>query len=247
MSNTPESTPTTPSNKEVPLAPACLIVVIFFCVIMSVVCAFLSWYINQNQSETAARALREQLIPWIEQSALEPTDKSAISSELADLATQMDSKSLNEGELRRLRFCLTDNPVLMWGFVQAAVGKIEQSTELTDLEKEQARLTADRLLRLVSESKLTRSALEFILQTVTLARSDGSGLVVKDNPTTDDLRTFMKRGAEQADGLKSAPEPYEKSPAQVFHMMVEAALEEPSQEKNKKEIEEPKKEANTEE
>jgi hypothetical protein len=235
MSENKESTTTPETNKEVPLAPACLIVVIIFSVIMSVVCAFLSWYLNQNQSENAARALREQLIPWVEQSALEPTDKESISSELGELARQMDSKELNEGELRRLRFCLTDNPVLMWGFVQAAVGKIEQSSELTDLEKEQARLTADRLLRLVEESKLTRSALEFTLQTVTLAKSDRSGLVVKDNPTTDDLRTFMKRGAQQADGLKASTEPYDKSPAQVFHMMIDAAMEEPKMEEPKKE------------
>lgn len=226
MSSNTETTQTV-ENKEVPLAPACLVVVIIFSVIMSVVCAGLSWYLNQNQSENAARALREQLIPWVQQSALEPTDKEAISAELNQLAVQMDSKDLNEGELRRLRFCLTDNPVLLWGFVQAAVGKIESSSELTDIEKEQARLTADRLLRLVAERKLTRSALEFSLQTVTLARSDGSGLVVKDNPTTDDLRTFVKRGAQQADGLQSSKEPYEKSPAQVFHMMIESALEDP--------------------
>lgn len=227
MSDNPETTAAPETNKEVPLAPACLIVVIIFAVIMSVVCAFLSWYINQNQSENAARALKEQLIPWVEQSALEPTDKAAISSELNELARQMEAKELNEGELRRLRFCLTDNPVLMWGFVQAAVGKIQQSTELTELEKEQASQTADRLLRLVSEAKLTRSALEFTLQTVTLARSDGSGLVVKDNPTTEDLRTFIKRGAQQADGLKASTEAYDKSPAQVFRMMLDAAMEEP--------------------
>lgn len=230
MSDTPE-TAQTPENKEVPLAPACLVVVIIFSVIMSVLCAFLSWYLNQNQSENAARALREQLIPWVQQSPLEPTDKEAISSELNQLAAQMDAKELNEGELRRLRFCLTDNPVLLWGFVQAAVGKIERSSELTDIEKEQARLTADRLLRLVAERKLTRSALEFSLQPVTLARSDGSGLVVKDNPTTEDLRMFVKRGAQQADGQQASKDTYEKSPAQVFHMMIESALEEPKPEK----------------
>jgi len=227
MSDNPESSPDPGPNKEVPLAPACLIVVIFFSVTMSVVCAFLSWYLNQNQSENAALALREQLIPWVEKSALEPTDKETICGELNELARQMDSKELTVYQLTQLRFCLTDNPVLLWGFVQAAVGKIERSSELTDLEKEQARLTSDRLLRLVDEGALTRSALEFALQTVTLARSDRSGLVVKDNPTLEDLRTFMKRGAELADGLKGSVEPYEKSPAQVFRMMLDRALADP--------------------
>jgi hypothetical protein len=37
----------------------------------------------------------------------------------------------------------------------------------------------------------------------------------------------MKRGAEQADGLKASTEPYEKSPAQVFRMMLDRALAEP--------------------
>ena len=223
MSDNTETT-AVESEKEVPLAPACMVVVIIACVVMSVLCAFGSWYFSQNEHLNAARALREQLVPWVQQSPLEPTDKATIIDELSELAMQMENKELDPGQLRRLRFRLTDNPVLLWGFVQAAIGKINQSSELTEIEKEQANLTADRLLRLVSENKLTRSALEFILQTVTLARSDGSGLVVKDNPTTEELRTFVKRGTDQADGLRSPSEPFNKSPSQIFVMMVTDAL-----------------------
>lgn len=226
-----ENTPET-ENKEqgqVSLVPACLVVLMLLGVILSVFCAFGSWYINQNQPAIAARSIREQLIPWVEQSPLEPTDKSAIVDELQTLTGQIEAGQLDEGQLRRLRFRLQDNPALLWGFVQATLGAFEKSTELTSLEKEQAQKTADRLLSMVSDGKLTRSALEFILQSVTLAKSDRSGLVVKENPSTDDLRQFLKRGSEQADAANASTEPFDKSPSQVFMLMIDEALAPPAE------------------
>jgi hypothetical protein len=82
---------------------------------------------------------------------------------------------------------------------------------------------------MVSDGKLTRSALEFILQSVTLAKSDRSGLVVKENPSTDDLRQFLKRGSEQADAAKASTEPFDKSPSQVFMLMIDEALAPPAE------------------
>jgi hypothetical protein len=218
------------TNDSVSLVPACLVVLMFVGVILSVTCAAASYFINQNQSLIASRSIREQLIPWVEQSPLEATDKSTIIDELNEITRQIDEEQLDEAQLRRLRFRLTDNPALMWGYVQAALGAVAASTELTELEKEQASRTSERLLRLVSEGKLTRSALEFVLQSVTLAKSDRSGLVVKENPSTDDLRQFIKRGGEQADGLKASLEPFDKSPSQVFLMMIDDALAPPAPE-----------------
>ncbi len=224
------STPQTGTNDSVSLIPACLVVLMFVGVVLSVTCAAASYFLNQNQSLIAARSIREQLIPWVEQSPLEATDKSTIVDELNELTRQMDEGQLDDTQLRRLRFRLTDNPALMWGFVQAALGAIASSTELTELEKEQATRTCERLLRLVSEGKLTRSALEFVLQSVTLAKSDRSGLVVKENPSLEDLRQFIKRGGEQADGLKASLERFDKSPSQVFLMMMDDALAPPAPE-----------------
>jgi hypothetical protein len=212
--------------KDVPLGPACFVVFIFGLVILCVAVAIMSFLLTGKQGGRAAYAVREQLIPWVDQSELSQTDQVAIIEDLTALASQMEQDKLTSRQLTRLGVRLSDSPILQWGVVEEINRRAQASKGLTEQEKTDFERVCDRWLRAAGEGKLSMNEMEFTLQTT--ARKDGrSGrLTLKDEVDDDQLREVYRRILAICEKYKIALEPYEKSVSQVFKLMIEDGLAE---------------------
>jgi len=211
-------------NSEPSLGPACLVVTILSLAAFSAVCGIGSWFVFSNQPALAVKAIEKQLIPWVEGSQLAPNDKQSIVIQLNDLSERVESGTLDKTQLRRLRNCLQDNPVLLWGGIQSIESQAAASG-LTETEVESLLRLNQRLLRLIAERKIGRRDLEFCLQEVSEVRSDRSHLLVRSNLQADQIRSFMRRAESLLSQGNIPNEPYEKTPAEAFEILVKAALD----------------------
>lgn len=222
------SSSTNAEQKEPSLGPACLVVSILSLAVFSSVCAFGSWIVFSDQFPLAEKAVSTQLIPWVESSQLAEDDKRAILLELKGLLPVLQNREIDSTQLLRLRNCLQDNPVLLWGNVQSIVAQGKEAglseTELTTLDR-----IDDRLLRMAAERKLSRRDLEFTIQDFSDVRQDGLGLEVRTNLTADEIRLFMKRAEELLESNQVPNEAYDKTPAECFEILVDGSLEVPKE------------------
>jgi hypothetical protein len=219
--------------KEPSLGPACLVIAILSLAVFFAVCAFGSWIMFADQYQYAAPAITEQLIPWVEQSSLATADRESILLQLEDLLPKIRNKEMTSKQLYRLRNCLQDNPVLLWGVVQDVQSQAKKlSAEggggaegMTAVELEALDRIEDRLLRAAAERKIGRMDLEIALQTCAVLAQDQSGLEVKPDLTPTQIREFMTRAEQLIKNQNIPNEPFEKTPAEAFEALVRAALE----------------------
>lgn len=210
-------------QKQVSLGPACLVFVIFGLIGMSVFMVAISWIMMGKESEMAAKAIETLLIPWVEESLLEKTDKDAILEELNGLLVDIKDEKLNERQLLRLKLRITETPILQWGVVQQVLDRISKS-ELTDKEKQTAMEEGDRLMRGVAEGKITMQQLGFMCQKVASQERKTGRLQILPETELSDLREFIRRAASICDTIKIPREPYPSTPRQVFHRLIVEAL-----------------------
>jgi hypothetical protein len=210
-------------SREPSLGPACMVVSILGLAAFSALCGLGSWLVFSNQYPIAVKSIEKQLIPWVEGSQLAPDDKASIVSQLESLIGRLESQSIDKSQLVRLRNCLQDNPVLLWGGIQS----IEQQAAgagLTETEVESLIRLNQRFLRMATERKMGRRDLEFTLQELSSVRSDRSTLVVRGDLTAEQIRSFMTRAESLVARANIPNEPYEKTPAEAFALLLDAAL-----------------------
>lgn len=211
---------------DVSLGPACLVVSIFGLAFLCIVVAFMSFMLIGKQGGRAAYALREQLIPWVDQSDLSKTDQTMIIDELQGLASQMERNELTARQLTRLNARLSDSTILQWGVVEETVRAVRASDAFTTEEKEDIARTADRWLRCAGEGRLSMTEMEFAYQGCGLKEPKTGRLSLRKDVTPEQLREFHRRVLAICDKYKISREPFEKSVSQVFHMMIEDGLAE---------------------
>jgi hypothetical protein len=221
------------THKEPSLGPACLVVSIVMLAVLSAVCAFGSWMVFSNQSDLAVKAVEKQLIPWIESSQLADQDRTEIISRLQGLVPGLKEGKYNKDQLNRLRNLLQDNPIFLWGGVQA-IERQAQTIGLTDPEVQSLIRTNQRLLRTAVDRKLGRSDLEFAIQKIAEVREDGATLEVRSDLTPDLIRGYIQRAETVLKRFEVPNEPFDKTPAQAFDMLLEYALSPPGPESSTK-------------
>lgn len=212
--------------REPSLGPACLVIAILTLAVLSAVCGIGSWLMFSDQYPYAVKGITQQLIPWVETSQLAEQDKRSIVRQLEDLIPILQARQIDTQQLSRLHFCLQDNPILLWGGVQSIVLQAPQAglsdTELTALER-----ITQRLMWLATDRQLGRRDLEFTLQNCSQVREDGANIEVKTDLTATQIRDFMTRAEQLIAKLQAPDEPYEKTPAEGFAILIDKALHPP--------------------
>jgi hypothetical protein len=210
---------------EVSLGPACFVIVIFFLIAVSLFFVYMSIVMMGNSGKRASRAIREQLIPWIEQSHLGQSDRKNVIDRLETLTESMDREELSSRQLSRLNARLSESSILQWGTVEK-LQQIAQSSELTEGEKSEFTRLCDRWLRCASEGKLSMQDMEFALQQVCTKAMPSGRLDPKPDIDLEKLREFMRRVGQICERFKIPDEDYTKSVSQVFQQMIEDGLNE---------------------
>lgn len=218
-------------HKEPSLGPACLVVSILMLATFCAVCGIGSWFMFSDQFPLAQRGIQEQLIPWIEQSELASSDKESIVRQLQGLLPALRDRKLDAQQLSRLRNCLQDNPVFLWGVVQSIQAQAAELVKnsatkdgLTEVELTALKRTSGRLLRSAAERKLSRTDLEFAVQSSSILRKDGTGIESKPNLDAENVRQFMARAEQLLKTQQISDEPFEKSPGEALETLLRAAL-----------------------
>lgn len=219
-----ESTPATAERlREPSLGPACLVIAILTTAVFFAFCAFGSFFFFSDQPALAERGISEQLIPWVERSNLSPIDKRQILSDLQDTVEKVKSRTLTSLQLSRLKNALEDNPVLLWGTVEAVLGQAADAG-MPEVEIEAGRRVVQRLLRSAAERKLGRNDLMYQLEACTHASADGQGLEANRPLNSQQIHDFLVRAERFVNAREVANEPYEKTVPEVFRGIIEEAL-----------------------
>jgi hypothetical protein len=203
-----------------------LVVAVVAMMFVCIAVAYMSFMLTGNQGPRAARALREQLIPWVDDSALSKTDQTAIIDELNDLSSKMERGELTSRQLSRLGIRMTDSTVLQWGIVEDTLRYVKASPGFNDEEKEDIQKTCDRWLRCASEGRLSMTEMEFAFQSAGLKEPRSGRLSLRKDVTDDQIREFHRRVLGICEKYKISSEPFERSVSQVFHMLMEDGLAE---------------------
>ena len=206
----------------VPLGPACSVLAIFLLLIVSVGAVVISAFLLGSQSERAVAALRQQLIPWVEQSSLRERDRNQIVDELEALVIDLENDRLNSRQLTRLKVSLEDAPILQWGTVQR-LNEATESSGLTEQEKAAVARESNRLLRMVMAGQLGMQKLEFLLQPVsTKNRLDGR-LTLNEDVDDAAIQEFLLRATTTLDRFEVDEQPLEMTVPQVFRHLLDEA------------------------
>lgn len=212
-----------PQPKEPSLGPACLVVSILGLATLCAVCAFGSFFMFSDQYPLATRSIEQQLIPWVETSQLSEVDRKAIVGELQRLLPMLEQRTIDKQQLTRLRNCLQDNPVLLWGGIESIQQQAQQSG-LTETEQAALERISQRLLRGSADRKLSRNDVEFTIQNCSRVRERGQSLEVLNPLSDEQIREFLQR-AEQVVERNGIPnEPYDSSAGEAFRLLIDAAL-----------------------
>jgi hypothetical protein len=212
---------------EPSLGPACLVVTILSLAAFTAICGIASWFVFANQPELAKKAIEKTLVPWVEKSQLSPADKESIVNQLEGLVVRLENDEFSKQELTRLRNCLQDNPVLLWGEIQS-IEYQAAGAGLTDTEVETLRRVNQRLLRMATERTLGRNDIEFTIQQLSEVSEQGDSLEVRSDLTAEQIRQYMQRAENLFVRSKVPNEPFEKTPAQAFEILIKAALNVPT-------------------
>lgn len=218
--NTPDNEE---EHKEPSLGPACLVVAILGLAMICIVCGFGSFFMFRDQHKIARKAIDTQLIPWIETSQLSDGDQASITSQLETLVPTITKEKMNSRQLTRLRNCLQDNPVLLWGGIELIQAQAAEAG-LSPTEEETLKRVSDRLLRAAAERKIGRNDVEFTIQQCSVVRPKAQSLDVVTPLTAEQIREFMKRAEDIVEAREIPNEPYDKSASQAFRILLEDAL-----------------------
>jgi hypothetical protein len=210
-------------QKDVSLGPACLIVVVILALCLSIGVIAMAAMMSGNQGKRAAYSVREQIIPWVEQSSLSKTDRQNIVERLTNLSDDMEREELTTRQLSRLVLRLTDSPILQWGIVEQLI-QAAMGSSMTDDEKSQFRAGCDRWLRAASEGKLSLQDMEFAVQNVATKDQRSGRLSIRPDVDVEGLREFQRRMTTISDNHNMISEPFDKSVSQVFTAVIEDAL-----------------------
>jgi len=210
-------------QKDVSLGPACLIVVVIGAICLSVGMIAMAAMMSGSQGRRAAYSVREQIIPWVEQSSLTRNDRQDIVERLTELSVAMEREELTSRQLSRLVLRMTDSPVLQWGVVEQ-LNLAAQKSSMTDPEKLEFRKACDRWLRTASEGRLSLQDMEFAVQNVATKEQRSGRLTIRDDVNEDRLREFHRRISTIADKHSIITDDFDKSVSQVFLRMVDEAL-----------------------
>ena len=210
-------------QKDVSLGPACLIFVVIGAVCLSVGMIAMAALISRSQGKIAAYSVREQIVPWVEQSSLSKTDRTNIVERLTELSVAMEREELTTRQLSRLVLRMTDSPVLQWGVVEKLNQKA-QASNMTEAEKGEFRLECDRCLRTASEGRLNIQDMEFAVQNVATKDQRSGRLTIRDDANEERLREFQRRITAISDKYSMTNEAFNKSVSQVFLNLIDDAL-----------------------
>lgn len=213
-------------GEVVSLGPACGIVAMFVAVAISVFFTVAAYMLMQRQDEAAVTAIETQLIPWVEQSALDPTDRDRIVGRLKNLTSQIEAGEIDEDQLRRLHRRLTQNTTLQWAPIEAVIAFANRDPSFSPEERQQLQSISDQLLALSIQGQLAMEEFEYLQQPIAVRENPSGRLIVRNDLDHTRVMDFMTRAIGLLRRMKFNPaDARPQSVSQAFDETIDLALE----------------------
>ncbi len=204
--------------------PACLVGCLLMCVVGGLLCAGTVWYVYSNAKRIASNLARDAIVGTVEQSDLDQEEKQAIIAQVDRVVDQYQAGEISTEDLGRIMEELAESPLMGAILIRSVELKYIEPSGLGESEKEDARLTLQRVLRGLYEKQLTTDDLEPAMDHVSYRDSQGNRQL-KNRISDDELRDFLTACQEQADAAEIPDEPYEVQISQEIQRAIDRALQ----------------------
>jgi len=181
------------------------------------------WYVARNVKEIASDMAREVIVSGVENSEMDEEEKQAIIAQVDRVVDKYQSGEISTEDLGRIMKELGESPLVGAFMIYSIEAKYVAPSGLSDEEKEQARLTLQRVLRGVYEETITPDELEPLLDPMTIQTPDGNRQL-KETVTDQELRDFLAGCKQKADEAEVPDEPFEVKVSEEFRRAVDRAL-----------------------
>lgn len=184
--------------------PAILAATVLMGIVGFVSCGFLTWLIFQKQDELALRSLRGSFIPAVEQSLLEPEEKTETVRLLNEFADELERDRIEGWQASGVMQRLQRLPVLEWGQLRRVEAFVEDRPEEF---AEDAALQFDRLRKGVEQGNVTTIDFQHILSPVLRVQPDGGDAELAEPLAVEAVADVVQRARLVADRSKVAEHP----------------------------------------
>jgi len=182
------------------------------------------WYVWSNARALASHIGRGFIVNIVEESELDEEEKQAIIAQVDRVVDKYKSGEISTEDLGRIMEELAESPLFGLIMIYSIEAKYVAPSGLSDEEKEEARVTLQRVLRGVYEETIDPNELEPLMDHMTVETPDGNGRL-KERVTDQELRDFLAECKKKADEAEVPEEPYEVKISEEFRRAVDNALE----------------------
>jgi len=176
-----------------------------------------------NVKSIASDVAREMIVSVVDESELDEEEKQAIVAQVDRVVDKYKSGEISTEDLGRIMEELAESPLIGVIMVYSIEAKYVVPSGLSDEEKEQARVTLQRVLRGVYEEKIDPSEIEPLMEHMTNEMPDGTQQM-KESVTDQELRDFLAECKKKADEAEVPDEPFEVKISEEFRRAVDSAL-----------------------
>lgn len=174
--------------------PGCMPAVVAGTLIMGMVAAILcgvtTWVLFQKRAEIAVRTL-EGFVPVIEQSLLEPKDKSDVIDQFEALVKEMSAPDYPPATAAAVMQRVVRLPIPHWGELDAVEAYVKKNFE--GVQQDRALTDLSRLRRAVQQNKATVFDVVDVLEPVAVIDDESGTRTIRSKLTDDDVEQVVER------------------------------------------------------
>ena len=167
------------------------------------------WYVMTNLKGIVSDLATGVITQAVNDSNIPADQKQRINARLNQLNTDFKDGKVTTDQIAAIAEALMEGPVLPIGTVLFVDSQYIQPSALTDQEKADGRQSLERLARGVFDKFINPDKLEPVMEPITEPDpTDPTSRQLKPNPTTEELREFLKRAKAEADTANVPDEPW---------------------------------------
>jgi hypothetical protein len=199
---------------------AALVAVILICVTV--------WYVVANFKNFASDLATTAITQTVQNAQIPQDQKQRIIARVRQLNTDFKDGRVTLDQVTAIADALANGPILHVGSVLFVDAHYLQPSSLSDQEKTDGRRSLERLARGVFEKTIDPKKLDTVMEPVTEPDPKKPGSrVLKQNPSPDDLREFLKRAKAEADAAGVPDEAWKVDLADELDKAIDSVLQSP--------------------
>ena len=184
--------------------PAILAATVLFGILGFISCGFMTWLIFQKQGELALRSMRGSFIPAVEQSLLEPDEKTKTVKLLNEFADELERGKLEGWQASGVMQRMSRLPILQWGQIRRVEKYVDDHPD--DFAPHDS-LQFDRLRKGVERNDVTAIDFSHILSPVLQPDTDSETAELVDSLDVKSVADVVQRARIVADRADVEPTP----------------------------------------